>query len=185
MNQAPAKIISDLELISEEARTKFGGLSAEQINWQPRADAWSVGQCFDHLIISNEAFEPQFQQLVSGNRKQSFWENYSPLTGFFGNFLLKSLKNDAKKFKAPSKAIIPPSDIPGDIIDRFCSHQTVLAEKIKQVENIDWRQTIVTSPFLKLMTYRLDAAFEIAVEHERRHFRQAERVMQTVGFPAH
>ncbi|CAN5218767.1 hypothetical protein BH10ACI1_BH10ACI1_05740 [soil metagenome] len=97
--------------------------------------------------------------------------------------MLKSLKNDAKKFKAPSKAIIPPSDIAADIVEQFVKHQAEVVEKIKSFENVDLHNTVVTSPFLKLMTYRLDMALEIGVEHEKRHFRQAERVMQTEGFP--
>ncbi len=177
------KTIGQLQKISEDAQKTFGGLSGEQINWKPRAESWSVGQCFDHLIKSNEAFEPQFQEFASGRRKQTFWQNYSPLTGFFGNFLLKSLKNDAKKFKAPSKAIVPPSDIPADIIERFAAHQNELCEKLKTLDNFDWHKTVVTSPFLSLMTYRLGTAFEIAVEHERRHFRQAERVTKEANFP--
>ncbi len=176
-------ITEELNKISEAAVEKFGGLSAEQINWKPRADSWSIGQCFDHLIKSNEAFNPEFEKFKSGTRKNSFWENYSPLTGFFGGFLLKSLKNDAKKFKAPSRDIVPPSDIPPDIIERFAAHQTEFGEKIKSLEGVDPEKTVVTSPFLKLMTYRLGTAFEIAVEHEKRHFRQAERVMETEGFP--
>ena len=177
------KIISEFCEISENARKTFGSLSVGQINWKPSAEGWSIAQCFDHLIKSNEAFEPQFQEFADGNRKQTFWQNYSPLTGFFGNFLLKSLKNDTKKFKAPSKAIVPPSDIPADIIERFAAHQNELCEKMKSLDNYDWHKTVVTSPFLRLMTYRLDTAFEIAVEHERRHFRQAERVTREANFP--
>ncbi|CAN5807363.1 hypothetical protein BH20ACI4_BH20ACI4_30130 [soil metagenome] len=177
------EVISSLEKISIDAVKTFGKLSAGQINWRPSETGWSVGQCFDHLIKSNEAFEPQFQEFASGNRKQTFWQNYSPLTGFFGNFLLKSLKNDAKKFKAPGKAIVPPSEIPADIIERFAAHQNEICEKMKALDNFDWHKTVVTSPFLKLMTYRLDTAFEIAVEHEKRHFRQAERVTKEANFP--
>ena len=177
------EIIPEYETVIEKVQNTFGNLSPEQINWKPRADSWSVGQCLDHLIKSNEAFDEQFQALAKGEKKPSFWEKYSPLTGFFGNFLLKSLKNDAKKFKAPSKAIVPPSDISPDIVEQFVKHQGDIVEKLKSLENIDLQKTVVTSPFLKLMTYRLDIALEIGVEHEKRHFRQAERVMQTEGFP--
>ncbi len=45
------------------------------------------------------------------------------------------------------------------------------------------KKTIITSPFLKVMTYKLADGFRVVVEHERRHFRQAERVLQTEGFP--
>ncbi|MEP6901788.1 MAG: DinB family protein [Actinomycetota bacterium] len=178
-----SEIISELQKIAENAQTTFGNLSAEQINWKPSAEGWSVGQCLDHLIKSNEAFNPVFEKFKTGERKNSFWENYSPLTGFFGNFLLKSLNNDAKKFKAPSKAIVPPSAIAPDIVGQFVRHQTEVIKTIKSLGNVDLQKTVVTSPFLKLMTYRLDLAFEIAVAHEKRHIRQAERVTKAEGFP--
>lgn len=178
-----SQIISEYEKVGEDVQKTFGGLSAEQLNWKPRADSWSVGQCLDHLIKSNEEFDPQFQAVAKGEKKPTLWEKYSPLTSFFGNFLLKSLKNDARKFKAPSKAIVPPSDIAADIVERFVKHQREVVEKIKSLENVDLQKTVVTSPFLKLMTYRLGTALEIGVEHEKRHIRQAERVMQAEGFP--
>ena len=183
MSKNVDRLINEYQTISENARKTFGGLSNDQINWRPRPDGWSVGQCFDHLIKSNLEFEPQFQEMTSGNRKQTFWQSYSPLSGVFGNFLLNSLKNDARKFNAPSKAIVPTSDIPADIIEQFAAHQTDICERIKSLAHLDWNKTIVTSPFLRLMTYRLDITFDISVEHEKRHFRQAERVLQTDGFP--
>ncbi|MGC2237604.1 MAG: DinB family protein [Pyrinomonadaceae bacterium] len=176
-------LTSEFKKVSEDTRKTFGGLSAEQINWKPSAEGWSVGQCFDHLIKSNDAFKPQFEQIKSGEKKPSLWEKYSPLTGFFGNFLLKSLKNDARKFKAPSKSIIPPSDIAPDIIGQFVRQQSEIVESVKSLDRTDWHKIVVTSPFLKLMTYRLNTALEIGVEHEKRHFRQAERVTRAVGFP--
>jgi hypothetical protein len=177
------EIISEYEKVGEAVQKTFGTLSAAQLNWKPRADSWSVGQCLDHLIKSNEAFDDQFQAVARGEKIPSFWEKYSPLTGFFGNFLLKSLKNDAKKFKAPTKSIVPPSDIASDIVKQFVKHQAEVVEKIKSLENVDLQKTIVTSPFLKIMTYRLGMALDIGVEHEKRHIRQAERVMQNEGFP--
>ncbi len=177
------EIISEYEKVGEDVQKIFGNLSAEQINWKPRRNSWSVGQCLDHLIKSNEAFDEQFRSVASGEKKPTFWEKYSPLTSFFGNFLLKSLKNDARKFKAPSKAIVPPSDIAADIVEQFAKHQAEVIEKIKTLEKVDLQKTVVTSPFLKLMTYRLGTALEIGVEHEKRHFRQAERVTQTEDFP--
>ena len=173
----------EVEEIVADTRETFGSLSEEQLNWKPAADSWSVGQCFDHLIKSNEAFDGEFERLSSGDRKQSFWENYSPLTSFFGNFLLKAVKNDKKKFKAPSEAIVPPSDIPAGIIDRFVDQQHDIREKVKSIENLDFEKITVTSPFFKIMTYRLDKALEIGIEHEKRHIRQAKRVMESARFP--
>ena len=183
MNDGLEILVSEFEKISADTQKTFGSFSAEQLNFKPSADGWSVGQCLDHLIKTNDAFKPQFEKLVSGEKKHSFWEKYSPLTGFFGNFLLKTLKNDAKKFKAPSKDIVPPSDIAPDIVERFVAHQTEIVKGVKALDQTDWHSTIVTSPFMRFMTYRLDAALEIGLEHTKRHFRQAQRVTQTEGFP--
>lgn len=183
MNERIENITSGFEQVGNDVRTTFGSFSAEQLNWKPSAEGWSVGQCLDHLIKSNAAFKPQFEKLSSGENKPSFWEKYSPLTGFFGNFLLKSLKNDARKFKAPSKDIVPPSDIAPDIVEQFVGHQKEIVESVKSLDNINWHETVVTSPFLKFMTYRLDMALECGLEHTKRHFRQAQRVTQTEGFP--
>lgn len=177
------EIISELEKISADAQSKFGSLSPEQINWRPSAESWSVGQCFEHLIKTNKLFYDELDKIASGERKNSFWENWSPLTSFGGKFLIKSLKSDERKFKAPTQKIVPPSEIDGDIIEQFSAHQREVIEKIKRTENADWRKTVITSPFMKLMTYSFADGVEVVVEHEKRHFRQAERVLQADGFP--
>jgi hypothetical protein len=175
-------LTSDLRKIADDAKATFGNLSAEQINWKPSADGWSVGQCFEHLIKTNSLFFPELEKIERGERSNSFWENYSPLSSFFGNLLVKSLQKDERKFKAPSKAIVPPSEIDANIIEKFAAHQTEVIDKIKRTDNADWRKIKITSPFMKLMTYKLEDGFSIVVEHERRHFRQAQRVTQAEGF---
>jgi len=183
MNDDLKNLNSELQTISENTQKTFGNLSAEQINWKASAESWSVGQCFDHLIKTNSLFFPELEKIASGTRKNSFLENYSPFSSFFGNLLIGSLKKDGRKFKAPSQAIVPPSDISADIIDRFAAHQREIVGKIKATENADWKKTVITSPFMKLMTYKLADGYRVVVEHEKRHFRQAERVMQAENFP--
>ncbi len=51
-----SEIISELQKISADTQTTFGKLSPTQINWKPSAEGWSVGQCFEHLIKTNELF---------------------------------------------------------------------------------------------------------------------------------
>ncbi len=176
------EIVSELGKISGDAQNAFGGLSETQINWKPSAEGWSVGQCFEHLIKTNELFYVELDKIANVKRKSSFLENYSPLSGFFGNLLINSLKKDSRKFKAPSQKIVPPSEIDPNIIEIFAAHQAELISKISSVGKEDWRKVKITSPFMKFMTYKLSDGFTIVVEHEKRHFRQAERVTQTEGF---
>ncbi|MCY7346346.1 MAG: DinB family protein [Pyrinomonadaceae bacterium] len=183
MKQELAQLVADAEAIAEDTQKTFGSLSAEQINWKSSADGWSIGQCFEHLIKSNELFYDELDRIVSGTRQNSFLESYSPLSSFFGNLLISSLKKDARKFKAPTQRIVPPSEIDANIVEIFAAHQSELVGKIKLTEPADWRKVKVTSPFMKLITYKLSDGYQVIIEHERRHYRQAERVTQTEGFP--
>lgn len=183
MSNEANNLTGDLQKISADAQTVFGDLLPAQINWKPSAESWSVGQCFEHLIKTNEMFFGELDKIAAGARRNSFLENWSPMSGFFGKLLVNSLKNDERKFKAPSRRIIPPSEIDPNIIEIFAAHQSELIGKIQKIAPADWSKIKITSPFMKLMTYRLSDGFQIVVEHERRHFRQAERVAQTEGFP--
>ncbi len=183
MNNEVSKLVSELGKISADAQETFGNLSAEQINWKPSADGWSVGQCFEHLMKANSLFFPELERIAGEKRKNSFLENYSPLSSFFGNLLVKSLQKDGRKFKAPTKAIVPPSEIDAHIVELFAVHQAELIERVKRTEKADWQKTKITSPFMKLITYTLADGFRVVVEHERRHLRQAERVLQAENFP--
>lgn len=182
MDKNLSRVIDELGNISDDARSKFGGLTAEQLNWKPAPAAWSIGQCLEHLIKSNELYYGEFDKLAAGTRKNSFWENWSPLSSFAGGMLIKSLKSDGRKVKTVQK-MTPPSDVAEDIVERFVKHNSELAGRIKAAENADLRKTVVTSPFMSLFTYTLSDGYEIIIEHEKRHIRQAERVTQMDGYP--
>lgn len=182
MNADLSNFTNDLEAVAAEAREKYGTLTEEQLNWKPAADSWSVGQCFDHLIKSNMEMEPVVK-LLEGKRQMNFWEKFSPFSGMLGGFLVSSMMKDERKFKAPSKAIVPPSEVSADVVAKFIEQQAGVIDTIKAADKFDWKKTKVTSPFMSAITYTLNDAFKIVVEHEKRHLRQAGRVMGTEGFP--
>lgn len=183
MDERISQITSALTQVADDTRATFGGLTAEQLNWKPAEKGWSVGQCVEHIIRTNEQFYPEFEKLANGTRRNSFFENYSPLTGFFGRFLIKAVSEDSKKARAPSKMIVPPSEVAGDVIQRFASHIDEVNRKVESCAVADRHKTVVTSPFLAVFTYTLDDAYTVLVEHARRHVRQANRVIEAPGFP--
>ena len=67
-------VLTQGRLVAEEAKRTFGPLSAEQINWKPGEAEWSIGQCFDHLIISNRPYFTIIEEIGRGHRRQSGWE---------------------------------------------------------------------------------------------------------------
>jgi hypothetical protein len=98
--------------------------------------------------------------------------------------LFKSLSPKAeRKLKAPKVAEPSASDVSPTIIEDFVKHQAEVADKIRQMENLEAKKIIFTSPFNKFITYSLFDGCRIIVTHEKRHFKQAGRVLQANGFP--
>ncbi|CAN5615924.1 hypothetical protein BH24ACI3_BH24ACI3_10700 [soil metagenome] len=183
MDERMKYVTSEMGKIAKDVTASFGTLTEAQLNWKPAEKSWSIGQCLDHIIKTNHEFDPELARLASGNRKNSFWEKYSPFTGMGGRFLVNAVKTDSKKAKAPSKAIVPPSDIDAEIVNRFADHIADVNRKVEACSGVDLQKTVVTSPFLSVFTYKFDDALTVLVEHSKRHVRQAKRVMQADGFP--
>ncbi len=109
--------VDRLKRVAVDAAAEFGGMSAAQLNWKPDAKNWSIAQCFDHLITTHSLYFPLFGRLATGESKATFWEKVSPLSGFFGRFLIRSMDPaNLKKMKTTSKAQPSASEIGGDII---------------------------------------------------------------------
>jgi hypothetical protein len=185
MDDRREQITAALRLVADDAKATFGSLSAEQLNWKPAPKSWSIAQCFDHLITTHSLYFPLFEKMANGDAKQTFWESYSPLSGFLGRFLIKSLRpENVKPMKTTSKAFPSSSEIGGDIIDRYVEHQNQMIEALNKLPaDIDSKKTIVTSPLMGLVTYSLDDCYEILAIHGPRHFNQAKRVMENEAFP--
>ena len=66
-----AALVSEARAAAASAQQTFGHLTAEQLNWKPAPDAWSVAQCFDHLITINAGYFPIMQSLARGTYKPS------------------------------------------------------------------------------------------------------------------
>lgn len=179
------EIASGLEEVSNETRAAFGGLSDDQLNWKPAEGSWSVAQCLDHLVTINSLYFPLFESMNAGPLKPTFWERYSPLSGFFGRFLIRTSSPEySKKMKTSPKAEPSMSEVDGEILDRFARHQAELIEHLRRIPSgIDPVRTIVTSPLLGFVNYSLDDCLTLLEVHERRHFQQARRVTETAGFP--
>ena len=177
--------VTELEAVGREAREVFGRLSAAQLNWKPSAEQWSVGQCFDHLIVTNRTFFPVMERVAAGTYKGSMWGRVSPLSGFFGRLILKALDPEkGRKTKAPRVFEPAASDVEADVIEQFTRHQGELAGRMRATATADLRRTKVTSPVAAVATYSLLDAYRIVVAHERKHLAQARRVTESAGFPA-
>ncbi|MGV3587735.1 MAG: DinB family protein [Adhaeribacter sp.] len=175
--------LHELGLITKKVQAEFGRLSAEQLNWKPAENAWSIGQCLDHLIKTNHQYFPIFEAVSQGRKKRTIWEMLPLLPGFWGRMLLKGLASTSKKFKTPKIFKPSASRIPDNIVADFVRHQQDLTRRIKATDTVDHAKTIVTSPASPIITYSLKDCVNICAVHEERHFLQAKRVMKQKDFP--
>lgn len=178
-------ILEGMRAVTADAQKEFGGLNAAQLNWKPAPDAWSVAQCLEHLTKVNTLFFPELERINAGERKNSTWERISPFTGMIGRWMIKSLDPASqKKLPAPKQGEPSASEIGADVVQQFVAMQERACELIAGSDGVDLRKTIITSPFMKLITYSLLDGYQIVLVHGRRHMAQAQRVMQAAGFPA-
>jgi len=184
MHEQLDKLIQNARTIADEAQSSFGRLSAEQLNWKPSAERWSIAQCFDHLIASNKGYLPIIESVRSGTKKTRFLERLPVLPGLAGKLLIKSLDPaSTRKIKAPKNFEPAQSNISASIIDDFVAQQNTVIEGMKSTSNLDLERIVITSPAVSVVAYSLLDAYRIIVVHEQRHLQQAKRVGEESGFP--
>ncbi|HKG47116.1 MAG TPA: DinB family protein [Pyrinomonadaceae bacterium] len=177
-------LITAANNIAAEAKSTFGRLSPAQLNWKPSAERWSVAQCFDHLLTSNEGYFPVVEGVLAGH-KPTLWQRMPVLPGLAGKLLIKSLDpKSTRKLKAPQKFQPAQSDISPSVIDDFVNQQAKIVEKMKSTEHLNLEKIVITSPVAAAITYSLMDAYRIIVVHEQRHFEQARRVTEEASFPS-
>src|SRR5262249_7310486 len=124
MNEELPKLIDEANANTDDAQKSFGQLNAQQLNWKPSANQWSVAQCLDHLIVINSTYFPVLQKIARDGYKPSLRQRLPLLSRFFGWMVLKVVSPETKsKFKTARHVEPSSSTIAGDIVARFKAHQ--------------------------------------------------------------
>lgn len=179
-----ATILAEASLVAAETKRVFGRLSGKQVNWKPGENEWSIGQCFDHLIVSNRPFEPIFEEILAGRRRRRLWERVPLLPGVFGGLIIDALRPDSgRKVKARPAFYPSSSHIDPAVMTTFLAQQERLLRLMEASRGLDLEAITITSPVARIITYSLLDACRIIVVHEQNHFVQATRVMEAGGFP--
>ena len=148
-------VIAAIESVANDARDTFGRLTPAQLNWKPSAERWSVAQCFDHLLNSNNGYLPIIDGVLAG-QKRTLWQSMPGLPGVMGKLLINSLDPvKGRNLKAPGKFQPAQSDISGSVIDDFVAQQAAIVEKMKATRHLDLEKIIISSPVTSVVTYSL------------------------------
>lgn len=178
------EVRTGLDGLTQETRATFGGFAVAQLNWRPDATRWSVAQCFEHLLTADRLMFQAAEAGLNKARPRTIWERLPFLPGVLGRMLIRSqTPGGARKFKAPPKAQPASSDIAADIIQRFVAQHSEVLAWLQALDERDAARAVMTSPFLKFITYSVLDGWRLMLAHDRRHFEQARRVTLSQGFP--
>ena len=177
------RLIGELDAADHKATALLTGLNPEQLNWQPVPGSWSVGQCLEHLCITNELYLPAMSGSLAGKPASSIQE-VKP--GWFGRWFIKNFiapSPQTKKARAPRK-IVPRARVEASVLDRFLRSNQSARALVRQAGAYDVNRIRFRNPFVPLIRFTVGTGFEIIAKHQHRHLLQAERARQAAGFPA-
>lgn len=170
-------LVQRLDQINEAVREDFQPLDHAELNWKPNAESWSIAQCLEHVIRSNEPYFDKFEGAVKGTLRANLYERIPVLPGLWGRFVLNAVSPETRrKLRAPKLSTPSQSTLPADIVERFLSENRKLASAIQSLNNVDLDRIIITSPLASFVVYSLRHAVLILVAHEERHLLQAQSV---------
>jgi hypothetical protein len=186
VNHSPAwidRLLSEFDSSDRVAGELVAGLSSEQLNWRPDPSAWSVGQCLDHLCVTNDVYLPVISSALSGQPESPVPEIRLGWFGrwFIGKYIEPSPQTSAAR--APKK-IVPAQRVELSVLDRFLAGNQAVRELVRRAGGHDVNRIRFQNPFIPIIRFTVGTGLEIVSRHQRRHLIQAGRVKQaldTVG----
>jgi len=176
------RLISELNAVDHRAIALARALTPQQLNWKPRPEEWSVGQCLEHLYVTNEVYLAPISTSLEGGQPTVVQEITPGWLGrwFIRNYIEPSSK--MRRVRAPRK-IRPGPQIEPSILDRFLSSNHKARELIHRASNYDVNRIRFRNPFIPVIRFTVGTGFEILSKHQRRHLLQAERIRDSLEFP--
>jgi hypothetical protein len=176
------RLVSELHAADERATALAKTMSEQQLNWNARDGSWSVGQCLEHLCITNEVYLPAIADSLPG-RPVAVVQEITP--GWLGQWFIRNYiepSTETRRARAP-KAITPGSRVDLSILDRFLSGNQKAREIVQRAASHDVNRIRFKNPFIPLLGFTVGTGFEILSKHQRRHLLQAERISGSLQFP--
>jgi hypothetical protein len=177
------RLVSEFDGADARAQAIAQPLTRQQLNWQPRPGAWSIGQCLAHLAIGNELYLAAIEAALSKRRSGTPVSEITvggPSRWFIRRYIAPSAQR--KNANAPPK-ITPPNTVEANILDRFLYTNAKARDLIRRAADHDVNRIRFRNPFVPLIHFTVGTGLEIISKHEQRHLFQAERVRDSPTFP--
>jgi hypothetical protein len=177
------RLARELDAADARAIALTSDLNITQLNWKPRPDAWSVGQCLEHLCISNEVYVKPIERSLEGAPTAPV-EEITP--GWFGRWFIRNFIDPAtqkKRVRAPRKIVPVAKHIDSSIVERFTASNAKVRDLIALGSKHDVNRVRFKNPLVSVIRFTVGTGLELIARHNHRHLLQAERVKNLAEFP--
>jgi hypothetical protein len=176
-----SRIIAELKSVDRRAESVAKGLTPAQLNWHADG-AWGVGQCLDHLRLTNEVYLPAISAALESAPGSKVEEIH---LGGLSRWCIRKLIEPSPggaRARAPKKIVPAPQPRP-DVLEAFLRSNEAVRELVARAGEYDVNRIRFRNPFIPLLRFTVGAGLEIVAKHQSRHLLQAERVRALAGFP--
>jgi hypothetical protein len=176
------RLISEFDAADRRAEHLAKALAPKQLNWSPRAGAWSIGQCLQHLCATSELYLPAIGISLEG-RQASQVQEITP--AWFGRWFIRQFVEPSAastRARAPRK-VEPPKQVESSILQSFLRNNQSARELVHKASEYDVNRIRFKNPFIPMLHFTVGTGLEIISKHQIRHLLQAERVRQSADFP--
>lgn len=180
-------IRTSLEAVVQDACQLTATLSDAQWNWRASPKAWSIGQCIEHLAVTDRLYAAKIKEAIADGRARSLTGDGPFRYNLLDRFFVWSVSPPVYvRFSAPKpfRPAPEPRSVPrqSTLNDYFASNAT-LQQLAQEADGLDFVRIRLGSPASDNMRFALGTAFHAMVGHSRRHLWQARKIMAHQGFP--
>ena len=163
---------------------KFTGLTDNQINWKPSQKNWSIAECVDHLIVTNNLYLKEFERQLSEKKIKTDCSKTKVKHKWLSKYIIKSVDPSNPK-KVSTFAVFMPSlsNHSKDVFDKFFDLQNKLINLLRLAEDLNLNEYVMSSPTAKIINENFCDVLDIVRLHDRRHFNQVEKLFNHPDFP--
>jgi hypothetical protein len=176
------RLLADLDEADRRAIAVARSLTPSQLNWKPGEGRWSVGQCLEHLCINNDLYAPPIAGALTGTPGGSVPEITH---GWFARWFIRAYiepSPQTKRGRNPGRTT-PASEVDPSVVDRLIAGNVTVRKLIRTAAGYDVNRLRFRNPYVPVIYFTVGSGLVILVRHQHRHLLQAERVVESAGFP--
>lgn len=182
-NQIINDCLNSTERNIRNALSNFSHLSENQLNWKSSSENWSVGECINHLLTTNEQYLAKIEKIInlfpSGSEKDYLYSQ-----SFMGKMITKAVDpSNIKQFKTFKVFLPDKSTVRKTIVKDYVNSSKKFIEHINKIRYLDLKKIKLSSPVNILIRLNLGDVLIVIPKHDERHLNQANKLMKMEYFP--